>query len=297
MVNKFEDKQTQAIWEATQDYTPGFQPDVELGLRRLQDKINSERGAKIVPMRRPWLRAAAAAVALAVAAFVGVQYLGQSAEWVSVTAQNDRQEVVLPDGSQVWLKDDATLSYVADFAGTQRQLKLDGEAFFDVEHNPEKPFVIQAKEGTVTVLGTSFSVDTDKNSTEVLVKTGKVAFQANEETEAVYLTKNMKGVYADGADAPTVETNVSINELAWQTQVLQYRGVALTQIITDLETAFAVSIDLENKSLADCEYTDIIELDGKTINEALAGILVSTGLKMTEKNGSYQLSGGKSACR
>jgi len=295
-MNKFNDEDTQAVWEVTKGYKPDLQLDTEAGLRRLQNRMAAERGAKVVPMRGRWVRAAAAAVVLAVAAFAGLQFFGSNAEWVTVTAQNDRQQIALPDGSQVWLKENAQLSYVNGFDGDSRQLKLEGEAFFDVAKNPTKPFIIQAGEGTVTVLGTSFSVDTDDTSTEVIVKTGKVAFQGNDDIEPVLLTKNMKAEYENGNRAPFVETRVSMNELAWQTGVLQYRGVALKQILSDVETAYEVSIDLTNSKLADCEFTDIIQLEGKTIEEALSGLLLQTELNLTESNGVYSLVGGKSGC-
>ena len=295
-MNRFNDEDTQAVWEVTKGYQPDLQLDTDAGLRRLQDRIAAEKDAKVVPMRARWMRAAAAAVVLAVAAFAGLQFFGSNAEWTTVTAQNDRQQVNLPDGSQVWLKEDAQLSYVNGFAGDTRQLKLEGEAFFDVAKNPAKPFIIQAGEGTVTVLGTSFSVDTDDNSTEVLVKTGKVAFQADEDIEPVLLTKNMKAEFEIGAKAPFVETKVSLNELAWQSGVLQYRSIALSKILSDIETAYEVSIDLINSELANCEYTDIIKLEGVTIEQALSGLLTQTELKLEEENGTYRLSGGKSGC-
>jgi len=295
-MNKFEDENTRAVWEVTKGYKPDLQLDTEAGLRRLQNRMAAEKEAKVVPMRARWMRAAAAAVVLAMAAFAGLQFFGSNAEWTTVTAQNDRQQVALPDGSQVWLKENAQLSYVNGFEGDSRQLKLEGEAFFDVAKNPAKPFIIQAGEGTVTVLGTSFSVDADANSTEVLVKTGKVAFQGNEEVEPVLLTKNMKAEFEKGDKAPFVETRVSMNELAWQTGVLKYRSVSLKQILIDLEAAYEVSIELTNSQLAKCEFTDIIELKGKTVEQALSGLLIQTELKLKESKGTYRLTGGKSGC-
>lgn len=295
-MNRFNDEDTQAVWEVTKSYEPDLQLDTEAGLRRLQNRMAAEKGAKVVPMGGRWMRAVAAAVALAVAAFVGLQFLGNSEEWVTVTAQLDREEITLPDGSHVWLKENTQLSYIEDFGGDTRQLKLEGEAFFDVAKNPAKPFIIEAGEGTVTVLGTSFSIDTDNMSTEVLVKTGKVTFQATEETEPVLLTKNMKAAYEAGANAPIVNTKVSLNTLAWQSGVLKYRGEALKQILSDVGNAYAVSIELTNKDLANCTFTDIIQLEGKSIEQALSGLLTQTQLKLEENNGVYRLSGGKTGC-
>ncbi len=295
-MNRFNDEDTQAVWEVTKSYEPDLQLDTEAGLRRLQNRIAAEKGAKIVPMGGRWIRAVAAAVALAVAAFVGLQFLGNGEEWVTVTAQMNKEEITLPDGSHVWLKENAQLSYIENFGGDTRQLKLEGEAFFDVAKNPAKPFIIEAGEGTVTVLGTSFSIDTDETSTEVLVKTGKVTYQATEEVEPVLLTENMKAAYEVGANAPIVNTKVSLNTLAWQSGILQYRGEALKQILSDVGNAYSVSIELTNKDLANCTFTDIIQLKGKSIEQALAGLLTQTQLKLEEKNGAYRLSGGKTGC-
>ena len=295
-MNKFHDEDAQAVWEVTKSYKPNLELDTEAGLRRLQNRMAAERGAKVVPMRAPWMRAAAAAVVLTVAAFAGLQFFGNNTEWVTITAQLDRQEVSLPDGSHVWLKENTQLSYVENFAGDTRQLKLEGEAFFDVTKNPAKPFIIQAGEGTITVLGTSFSVDTDNISTEVLVKTGKVAFKAAEDVEPILLTKNMKADFQNGTTAPIVNTKVSLNELAWQSGVLQYRGETLKQILSDVEKAYAVSIVLTNKDLVNCTFTDILQIEGKTVKEALAGLLTQTKLKLEENKGVYRLIGGKSAC-
>ncbi len=295
-MNRFNDEDTQAVWEVTKSYEPDLQLDTEAGLRRLQNRIAAEKGAEIVPMGGRWIRAVAAAVALAVAAFVGLQFLGNGEEWVTVTAQMNKEEITLPDGSHVWLKENAQLSYIENFGGDTRQLKLEGEAFFDVAKNPAKPFIIEAGEGTVTVLGTSFSIDTDETSTEVLVKTGKVTYQATEEVEPVLLTENMKAAYEVGANAPIVNTKVSLNTLAWQSGILQYRGEALKQILSDVGNAYSVSIELTNKDLANCTFTDIIQLKGKSIEQALAGLLTQTQLKLEEKNGAYRLSGGKTGC-
>jgi ferric-dicitrate binding protein FerR (iron transport regulator) len=295
-MNKFKDEDAQTVWELTKAYKADLQLDTDAGLRRLQDRIAAEKGAKVVPMRGRWLRAVAAAVALAVAAFVGMEFFGNSVEWVTVTAKLDRQEVALPDGSLVWLKENAQLSYVEDFNGDTRQLKLEGEAFFDVAKNPAKPFIIQAGEGTVTVLGTSFSIETDDNFTEVLVKTGKVAFKATNDIDPVLLTKNMKAEFQTGTNAPFVNTKVSLNELAWQSGVLKYRGEALKQILSDVEKTYNISIELTNKNLANCTFTDILQLKDKTVAQALAGLLTQTKLKLVEDNGVYRLLGGKTSC-
>ena len=294
----FSDKLSQSLWDAAGDYKVEFQPDTEAGLRRLQKRMRAEQPvAKRVSLRRGWLRAAAAVLILVIA-LVGIYTYTAAplAESVTVTAAAEQIQVELPDGTRVWLRDGAEITYADAFAGDTRAVSLTGEAFFDVVENPQKPFVIQAGESTVTVLGTSFSVNSEAKKTTVLVKTGKVAFQAGDNPEPVYLTKDMQAVYTDGASQPTVTEKYKGNALAWQTGLLQFRGVPLSRILSETAAACKVKIVLENNTLAACKYTDRIDVKDKSPAKALTAILELTELEMIEKDGIYYLRGGKSSC-
>lgn len=298
----FDDSQLNEIWEAVGTYKPNFEPDVEKGLARFKNKLQEAepyqvKEATVVPMYRILMRAAAAFALLAVVAFAVNQFVTTSMELVTIVASNEMKEVNLPDGSKVWLNQDAQLSYAPEFKGDIRELQLKGEAFFDVARDENKPFIIQAGQGSVTVLGTSFLVNTSAKETEVLVKSGKVAYQATAEQEPVLLTKNMKATYTVNTAVPTISQNVSLNELAWQSKVLQFRGVALSTILKEVAEAYKVTIRLENKNLADCSYTDRIRTDESSAVEALANLLSLVEMKHREDNGTIYLSGGKTTCK
>lgn len=296
---KFADKDTQAVWDMSRNYHTDLQPDTEAGLRRLRKKIQAEKGqVRTVSLRSIIMRAAAAVLLLAVTAFGVNRFFSGTAEMITVTAQQSNEEVNLPDGSQVWLNKDAVLSYNVTFADAKRRLQLEGEAFFDVTHNPDQPFVITAGTGTVTVLGTSFLVNTSADKTEVAVKTGKVAFKADAAAEPVYLTKNMSAVSVGAGQPVSVSDKTDWNTAAWQSGVLTYRGAPLSDIIADVAAAYSVSVELENKNLAVCRYTDKINLSDRTPEQALSAVLQLTGLKMTQTAAdTYRLIGGKNDCR
>ena len=69
-----------------------------------------------------------------------------------------RAELVLPDSTRVWLNANSKLVYSTSFKEGIRQVELDGEAYFDVKHNGDNPFVVRTKSMNVTVLGTEFNV-------------------------------------------------------------------------------------------------------------------------------------------
>lgn len=86
-----------------------------------------------------------------------------------ITMAGEQTEVLLPDGTRIWLKDQSTLSYPDEFDGDTRTVKLEGGAFFDVASNPSLPFLVQTDELIIRVLGTSFDVSAYKNDRDVSV--------------------------------------------------------------------------------------------------------------------------------
>ena len=87
-----------------------------------------------------------------------------------------RSDITLSDGTHIWLNSGSQLSYPTEFLGKTREVLLSGEAFFDVKHNPEKPFYVITRELKIRVLGTSFNVsayDEDVTAQAILI-TGKV---------------------------------------------------------------------------------------------------------------------------
>ncbi|MGB1241692.1 MAG: FecR family protein, partial [Chitinophagales bacterium] len=113
----------------------------------------------------------------------------------TVESEDSILKIPLSDGSIVWLNQHSTLEYPSSFSSDLRMVKLKGEAFFEVEEDKRKPFVIEAGEANVKVLGTSFNViNREKTPIEVTVESGKVQFYSKEDkTQEVILVKEEKG--------------------------------------------------------------------------------------------------------
>ncbi len=147
-------------------------------------KIEGEPAIKLLWPRL--LRIAAVFVFLVVGAFIVYRYIdgtqpepGQMVvELISKSnPRGQKSTIVLPDGTKVKLNSESYLEYPSHFEGDKREVKLIGEAFFEVTKNPEKPFIVKSGALNVRVLGTSFNVSVnpyDQKST-VAVATGKVA--------------------------------------------------------------------------------------------------------------------------
>ena len=108
--------------------------------------------------------------------------------WVEKhTRPGEQRRLQLADGSVVWLNAGSRLRYPAAFARPQREVFLEGEAFFEVARDPKKPFLIHAGQSTTRVLGTSFSVRSYAREPAVVVVVVTVAFSAGQTGQTVTL--------------------------------------------------------------------------------------------------------------
>ena len=160
--------------------------------------------------------------------------------------------VQLPDSTTVDLNINTRLVYPKHFGKKNRIVELqEGEAFFTVTKNPDKPFVIKVMDREIRVLGTSFDVQTDpKNKrVKVMVKSGKVHFyEVKNKKKQLVLDAGYEGVIDKKS---TQKSKIKDpNFLAWKTKYFDFSyGEKLGSVIEKLNNAYHVNIVLENKSL------------------------------------------------
>lgn len=155
-------------------------------------------------------------------------------------------EVTLPDGSKVFLNRNSRLSYNKNPGHISRNVTLSGEAFFDIKHDPSKPFIIDAGKARIKVLGTSFSVLTNnsQNEVEVFVKTGTVMLSDSSGVRNLVLEPGYIGTMNSKASAKTVNENP--NYLSWNTDILDYTGgEKLGIVFTDLKKVFNINVEAD----------------------------------------------------
>lgn len=160
-------------------------------------------------------------------------------------------EYTLPDGSVVALNSNSKLIFPKQFKGETREVTIEGEAFFDVTPNPDKPFIINAGNAQVKVVGTSFNVSAypESETVEVVVKTGKVQviskFSDELSTEKqVYLTPGEKGTLSNNSSNPKKSENSDPNYLAWKTHDFIFDEIPLNEVFKCLEKTYHVKIEV-----------------------------------------------------
>ncbi|QIP11374.1 DUF4974 domain-containing protein [Spirosoma aureum] len=180
------------------------------------------------------------------------------------------QIVNLPDGSQASLEPRSQLQYRKAFADTIREVFLVGEAFFEVQKNPDKPFLVRANAITTKVLGTSFRVSAYEQDQQikVMVKTGRVSVfptqsqkHPDPEQDGLILTPNQQ---ADFTKTDAHFTRSLIDKpipIIPQTELLQFsfRNARLPEIFQAIEKTYGVELIFDEQQLSNCRLTTSLE--------------------------------------
>ncbi|MBO9153567.1 FecR family protein [Chitinophaga sp. GCM10012297] len=268
--------------------------DTELALQKTLERIREpENGLSSIPSsattprRRRWpVYAAAAAVSGVIIFFLFAhrqrpqtaapvaQTLQDRAQWLNrQNGKATRAVIELADGSKIWLNAESKLSYPEVFTRDSREVYLNGEAFFDVAADPERPFIVHLAKGTVKVLGTSFNVRAyDNEPVQTSVTTGKVAFipkyeNGNQRPDTFYITPDQKVTYRHTAEDIIKENTSGQEDKAWTEGRLVFRDALLEDIGHELERSFG------KKVVFTAEAPKYYRMTGSFQNNSLQDIL------------------------
>jgi ferric-dicitrate binding protein FerR (iron transport regulator) len=199
--------------------------------------------------------------------------------------------VHLPDGTLVSLNTNTRISYPKKFEGNIREVSIEGEVFFDVKPNKNKPFVIHAGKAQIKVLGTSFCVNAypEAKEVEVIVQTGKVQVmnKAAEpaQTNELILVPGDKGTLVYASNTLQKTTNHDPNFIAWKTRNLIFKATSLNEVILNLERVYKVKISLADPKLNDLLLT--AQFNNYSLDFILKVIENTFHLEVQEANGQY----------
>jgi transmembrane sensor len=254
-MNRSEFKELEKVWNTLGKTKASQQIDIDKEWSYLQSRVNSSdaRGKRFSLV--PLLRIAALFVLVLGLAFLGVHYFSQK----TVSTQlAETTKIVLPDGSKVTLNADSRLRYKKNFGKEYRTISLQGEAYFEVEKNPEKPFIIDLRNAEVKVLGTSFNVKAYKGmeKIEVTVAEGKVSvYEKKQPEKKVVAVAGEKAEYNKQQKVIKKTENLDKNYISWKTRSIIFENDSLQNIITTLSNVYHISIVLRNPELKDCTLT------------------------------------------
>ncbi len=239
-----------------------------------------------MPVYSYWLRIAAAALLFVGGGWMAYHFYtdqsGVSDKWVTLKAEDQARVDTLPDGSIIHINKHSTLAYARDFS-TKREIKLSGEAFFDVKHNDTAPFTVQVGDVRVQDIGTAFNIKSRHDNTEIIVKSGVVKVSKNKN----FVQLNAQQMVNTKAGDKKLEVKRNADELYnyYVSGIFAANNTPLWRLVEVLNEAYDTKIKIANNALRNAPITVTIKLQNPVEN-ALDAISLSTPNMHLQKSGS-----------
>ena len=241
---------------------------IEEALKMVHAKIDRKRR---IPLFRIALRYAAVILLLVSFSYFGwQQWKPESYMSIVVKEGEDVKRVELADGSVVWLNAGSSLKIPGTFGKDDREVSLQGEAFFDVTSKNEFPFVVSTEYLNVKVLGTAFNVKTNENrkSVETILARGKVVLLDKQEHAVLDMSPGEMVTYDKNTNEYVTES-VDVNaRTAWRLSQLVFENSTLREIMQQLAAKYNVNINIESSDLAKRKFRCVVNE-----NESLTDVL------------------------
>jgi len=275
--------QLKVIFDSAAAIKDWQQFDTDAAWNKLKSKLK-EPGAKTTPINRTsglsfyWRVAAAVTLILTIGYFV-YKTSKQPVQTLAIKTQESSAQDTLPDGSTAFLNKGSAIAYEYNPKKKIRTVKLNGEAFFEVKHEEEKPFIIESDEVIIEDVGTTFNVKAypQGKTVEVYVETGEVAFYTKS-NPGLQLNAGETGIYDKSSKSFARISQADTNVLAYKTRIFNFHDTDLGTVVESLNEVYETKIQLRGK-LRSCRLN--VTFKGEPI-ESIAEIIAETlNLKMT----------------
>lgn len=294
-------RQLERLWQESGRIVPHEEAnvDVDLAWSRFRERVNSNGNSTKPMMQSPetpvrrlmyYATRIAAVLVLGIAGYAAFNQYSTST--VEFAAAEETLVNKLSDGSVVSLNARSALSHPRKFKGDRRQVSLQGEAFFEVEPDEVKPFVVKVEGASITVLGTSFYVKAydSLNVVEVGVEEGRVKLSSDVSGGEVLLSAG-ESISIDkttGEILPHKKFNP--NKLFWKSKTLIFSNEPLAEVFAMLEQLYGVDIEVENGEILNCRLS--AKFRKENIETILEVISASFDLKTSEQQEHFVITGG-----
>lgn len=219
-------------------------------------KISARRTPRII---HQWLKVSAIVILTLVFNYLYQEYKSSkevvAINTVSVPA-GQRTNIILPDGSNVWLNARTTLQYPVTFNKKQRIVSLKGEAFFDIAKNQKIPFVVQTDKYDIEVLGTQFNVNAypNRNIFETTLMKGRVRVSSQESPEQTIILSPGHKVYTTNGKLKIDKVN-DFNPYRWKEGLICFKNELFQTIMEKFEQYYDIRIIINNSDVLKYSYT------------------------------------------
>lgn len=237
---------------------------MNLAEKRLYKKLNQEKNKQNKTIRiNQWMKYAAT---IAVLLFVGGGagywlYQNETDMLVAVADEGIVKEVTLPDGTKVWLNNAATLTYPREFSKDERNVHLEGEAYFEVTKNRHQPFIVESDAMRIRVLGTTFNFKCDKRCrvAEASLIEGEIEVKGNKEEGQIILTPGQRAELNRSTGRLTVKQVDTKMDVVWHDDLIPFEKADIFIITKALERFYNVKIILAPDIRSSKTYSGVLK--------------------------------------
>jgi transmembrane sensor len=173
--------------------------------------------------------------------------------------------LVLSDGSKVWLNADSRIRYPVRFDKAERRVEIEGEAYFEVTHNEQWPFIVAVRNTETKVLGTSFDIKAYGKNVYTTLVTGRVQFSAPA-GQPFILLPGRQAVYTNNTGAATTREVIAGDWIAWKDDDLVMIKMSLAELAEILERRYDVQVSFSEEQLKKVQYNGALHLTGDVVD-------------------------------
>jgi ferric-dicitrate binding protein FerR (iron transport regulator) len=275
------------VWHQTYPLKTPKRIDASKAWISVNGNMQGPARSKTVFFTSTWLKIAASVIVVITAGLFFYINRTTDGERVAVLqTKESSQFFTLHDHSSVSLYRNSTLEYPLSFAGNTREVSLKGEAFFKIQPDKSKPFIIHAPAGTITVVGTSFNVVAYRDALIVSVAEGKVKL-ANE--RGAYLLEAGQEGTIDSSGNITVGKGVDMNTWSYATFEFVFNDTPLADVIDAITRSYSIQIKLSDKTIENCKLTSTF--DHASVEDMISLIAETLNLTVTRDGQTFTLQG------
>jgi transmembrane sensor len=262
--------------------------DTQALYKRIQLQLNPAKPVfKLNSYLTPF-RIAAAIILISFLGFIGslIFKTAPQPELIFASAET-MQEQALPDGSQIALNKHSKLTLATDFNTKQRKVRLEGEAFFEIKHDEQKPFLVEAGGLSIKDIGTAFNVKAETESDSVFVFVTEGIVELSNLNDVITLHKNEGATYIKSTK--TFLGNTKANSGAYKTKQFHFSGTTLREVSATLNTVYGTIIQLDNEQIGSCTIS--VDFQNESPEVMVTIIAETLGLTVEHLDGIYLLKG------
>lgn len=275
-----------------QDYWDSLQIESDQQAYQSLNEVKSKLGMNIPAdrklKRRQFLRVAAVLIPFFILAAAYFYFRGDftQEQWVKISsAYGESKEIALPDGSTVWLNAGSCIEYPEHFSDKERHVKLIGEAFFSVEKDASKPFIVDTKNITVKVLGTTFNVAAYPNEEKTIttLNSGKVEIHTAS-SEIFTLEPAQELAYHNQTYKTTINSVSDREQSGWMSGDLVFDYKFLSEILASVERKFDVAIESDKSLLENNNRFSVKFINGENVIQVMDVLREVCGFSYTKND-------------